>query len=295
MTVAILSYYGNTSVQVPRFVAELIPSNRKLVEFSMSRIPKDVGVEFAEGKRFVHFLVRLKNVPGVFEKAFSIPFGSGAKILSDFHTASYSSSEAVWSFFADYTEANGSPEETAGKLRSQPETIEVKYEVSKGGLLIDGFHFPLRYGNDFAVLIRSDTAKAALARMNEILGWPLAGIVLYDIGEAAGKRTYDAIVDIVGKEVVEKNLSYMLLLYGSLGWGVFQVQAFHPETKTATVRVFNNFECSFNKASIPTSNFIRGHLAGWLGQMFGTADQFIVETSCIAKGDKFCEFKVKPV
>lgn len=210
-------------------------------------------------------------------------------------SAPASSDESVWSFFAEFTEASVPPEEIATRLQSQPELIEVKYEVSKDGLLIDGFHFPLRYAHDSAIMMRSGTAAAALARINEILGYGhLASVILYEMGEAAGKRTYEAVVNIVGKEMLEQNLPYILQLYSAVGWGIFQFQAFHRETKTATIRVFNNFECgSHNKAPIATGNFIRGHLAGWLGQMFGNNVQ-VTETSCIAKGDKFCEFQVEP-
>ena len=65
------------------------------------------------------------------------------------------------------------------------------------------------------------------------------------------------------------------------------------------LRLYDNWECNTilkNKGiqKEPQSVFIRGMLEGFFKEVFDGIDFIAVETKCIASGDPYCEFVIKP-
>ncbi|MBI3860121.1 MAG: hypothetical protein HY296_07835 [Thaumarchaeota archaeon] len=61
------------------------------------------------------------------------------------------------------------------------------------------------------------------------------------------------------------------------------------EPLRATIRIHDNFECTYLRAVSPNSHYIRGHLVGLAKVIFGKRVE-IEETKCSAMGTSYCEF-----
>ena len=80
----------------------------------------------------------------------------------------------------------------------------------------------------------------------------------------------------------------------NMGWGVFKLQELNLKKETIKMRIYNNFECASGKgAGKPYSHFLRGLAAGLFLNFFKRAGT-VEEVKCIAQGDAFCEFLIRP-
>jgi len=260
-------------------------------------LPKEVlSIEFNPKKRLAHFMLELKNIPGALEKSSAIPTRHRVNILSGFHHAPSASRSAFWSFFADFTEADTDAPALAREFETLTSTISVRFQVPPNGLLVDSFHFPLSWGGHRAIMMRTESMTSIFARINGIFGdGPAAKVVMFEMGEAAGQAIYKDLAENIGDDTIRRELSNIIGLYSSCGWGIFELLHADLETKTVLLRVKHNFECDDyrGKSTIPRGNFVRGHLAGWFSQLFGARTE-VSETKCVAKGDLFCEFEIHP-
>lgn len=258
-------------------------------------LPKDVlAVEFNPSKRLAHFVIQLRNVPGALEHSAALATKHRVNILSGFHHAPSASEQAFWSFFADFTDATLGPSQLAQELEFLPSTVNVRYHVPPNGLLVDTFHFPVRWGGQRAIMMRTESIGSIFARVNGIFGdGPAARVVMYEMGEAAGSAIFKDLVSQLGPEIIKQELSNVIGLYTSNGWGVFELVDADFERKTAEIRAHENFECvHYRQSSAPRSNFVRGHIAGWFSELLGSRVE-VTEKHCVAKGDPFCYFTIE--
>jgi predicted hydrocarbon binding protein len=259
-------------------------------------LPKDVmTLEFNPTRKLAHFVIELTNIPGALEHSAALATRHKVNILSGFHHTSSASERGFWSFFADFTVATVDPEQLAEELKSLPFVLNVRFQVPLNGLLVDAFHFPLRWGGQRAIMLRTDSMGAILSRINGMFGdGPAAKVVLYEMGEAAGRAIYKDLAARIGKDMIRDELSQVLALYASSGWGLTELLHIDYNMRTALVRMRENFECVHyqGKSSMPRSSFVRGHLAGWFSELFRIRAE-VTENRCVAKGDEFCDFAVE--
>ncbi len=254
-------------------------------------------LEFNAGRRLVHFLVEVRNVPGALEKPTAILARNGVNILSGFHHAATESERGFWSFFADLTESKVEPVALAQELKSLPATLDVQFEVGHNGLLIDAFHFPVRWGGERAIMVRAKVMKSFIDRVNEMFrGGSTGAMILYEMGVVAGRGMFDALKTEIGLDVLKTEFQWVFSnLARAGGWGIFSISNLDYEKKTATIRVMDSFECtdSGERSSPPRSRFIRGNIAGWFSELFQRRVN-VIEQFCLGKGDPLCEFTIEP-
>ncbi len=259
-------------------------------------LPKDVlAIEFNPKRKLAHFLVELSNVPGALEYSAAVATKHRVNILSGFHHAPSASERAFWSFFADLTDTAVDAAGLARELKALPSILNVRYQVPPNGLLIDNFHFPVRWGGQRAIMIRTESIGSIFARVNGIFGdGPAARVVLHEMGEAAGRAIYKDLMAHIGPEIIKDELSNIIGLYTCNGWGIFELLNIDLDKKTAAVRVEENFECTHYKghSSTARSHFVRGHIAGVFSELLGSRVE-VTENYCVAKGDAFCEFTIE--
>jgi predicted hydrocarbon binding protein len=262
---------------------------------SVEHVPKDVlAFEFSPERRLAHFVVTMKNVPGALEFSAAIATKHKVNILSGFHHAPSASNNAFWSFFADFTNAAISPGDLAKEFEFLPSTVDVHFKVPKKGLLIDSYHFPLRWGGQRAIVMRTETLASIFSRIIGVFGdGAAARVVMYQMGEAAGREMMRDLLAQIG-DVVRDELRSIMGLYSSNGWGIFDLVSVDLSQRKAEIRVHDSFECvHYKKSALPRSNFIRGHIAGWFSELVGSRVE-VVEEYCEAKSDPFCYFVVEP-
>jgi len=199
----------------------------------------------------------------------------------------------------DLTEADISAEELADEVRRIKGVKDVKVISSQiEGFIADDFSCILRTGGDRCIILRKQGYKGLIANIRERFGTG-GEAFLYYIGFETGVE-YGKSHREMGLElgVVDPARIFRFIgtsLFNSVGFGraeVINVSANPPE---ATLRIYDSFECELGlETGKPCSQFIRGMLAGVLTALFNRKMK-AEETKCIAKGDPYCEFTIKPI
>lgn len=247
--------------------------------------------EIAPGRRLVELSVELANFPGALREASEVLSKHNVNILSGFHDASR------WSFFADLTESKAGPEQLSQELGQLKVVSGVRVQEGSMGVLVDALHYPFMWGKYRAIMVRADVMSALLGSIRSMFGedGAVGKVMLFAMGEAAGRTFFDIMVDQVGASTVKKELVNVMNLYSSFGWGIFRLIGVNFERGSSTIQAVDSFECVHvqGRKSRPYSHFMRGHIAGLCSGLFGRAVD-VVETHCIARGDPYCQFRVEP-
>ncbi len=179
--------------------------------------------------------------------------------------------------FLDLTESTASPSELTRELSRIPHVKRIE--------LID---IPLTQGEARLV-------SFTLAEMHHLLGMLRelgtgGEAIMYHMGFRAGAALADKLVSCY--ETGRQALEYLLLYYESLGRGRFKIREYEEGVK-CRVEARELIECVGVVSDKPTSHMFRGLLAGFLSKLWGR-DVKVVETTCIAMGDPYCEFLAQP-
>jgi len=258
------------------------------------KLPKDVlcGI-YSPGRRLVEFAVEKKNVVGALAKISGEIARLGVDVFSGFLTAYPGEERSLWSFVADLTGLDLTPEKVAEELRKLDVVLNVRYaEARLDGLIIDDLHFPLKASlGERNILIRVKSVADMFDRIFKDFGTGGVAIV-YKMGLEAGKRKAEATkahYRVDGREMLEIILAERI----AKGWGIPRLIEFNQEEAEATVEVQELFECTPYKGRLKEarSHLFRGYLSGVLTVLFGR-EVLVSEVECIAKGDPYCKFKV---
>ncbi|MEM1574733.1 MAG: V4R domain-containing protein [Nitrososphaerota archaeon] len=257
-------------------------------------IPKEIfSGAYSPNRKIVEFSFKLKNVPGVIEKISSEMAKHRINILSGFHVAYPDKEEAIWSFFADFTNADIETKDIIEKIRSMNTILDMNFNEGRiNGLLIDNFHFPLLVLNERSITLRVDSMASIIKRLYEVFGTGGATILYemgMELGENAVKKTKEK-YNIKGIEV----LKAILIERITKGWGIPELEEFNEEKSISRIRVYELFECMPFKGmkKEASSYFFKGYLTGILKNLFNKEIE-IIEEKCVAKGDPYCLFITK--
>lgn len=220
------------------------------------RRPKTTFVaEIALGRHLAEFSIGILNVPGMLAAASAILAKHHVNVLSGYHDA------ARWSFFVDLTESDATIEEVQRELASIPGVTEVAKTDSPNGIIVDSLHFPVMFADKRAVILRAETLSSILERIRKMFGedGPLAKVMLFTMGEAAGKAMFRTTAAQIGQKVQDE-LPRAMELYSATGIGICRSSDVDFDRGVATVVALDNFECAFHPRtrSTPFSQFVRG-------------------------------------
>jgi predicted hydrocarbon binding protein len=193
------------------------------------------------------------------------------------------------------TETERSLPGLAKEISALPSVSNVRYKEGASGFIADSFHFTPTWGGAAAVIMRRDALGYVFARVNEILGWgSAAGVMIYAMGEAAGRAGYQNFKATMGEALIEREYLQIVDVYRAVGWGIISFRGLLRDQKSIEAVIADNFECLHYKgqAASPRSQFVRGALAGWFSEMYHPRIN-CTENRCIAKGDQYCEFTIE--
>jgi len=255
------------------------------------RYPKQVPVwEFSPGRKLAQITVRLKNVKGALAQASRTVAEMEVNTLSGFTTAVSASAEGVWSFFADVTDPKADLNELKERLLALPVVAGVEMSSSKTGFIIDRQNFPVTFSNRRALVMRTDELTAMFSHIWDLFGSGAATII-DAMAESMGRNTAREIIEDVGREFALQSIEEILGTYSALGYADLTVR--RSDRGSMTIHAKELFECEANaKNNIRRKSlFLKGHLRGLLGTLFG-GDFEVAELQCVAEGDAECSFNV---
>ncbi len=243
---------------------------------------------FHPGKKVFLASVELKDVPGALASVATLLSKAGVNVLSGF-TAFRAKGPTLWGFFAE-----GAREDlSASRLKKVIEKSQsVRWsEVREGneGLVVDSIHFPLKLNTGERVIVgRIEVFVNMFKRLREMYG-SAGETILFEQGVASGESDGRALVETFGQELARESILELSMLYSSLGWGRPELLDFSANPFSASIRIYESFECGMQKSQRPVSQFLRGHLCGLASVLFEKRVK-CEEARCSAQGNGYCEF-----
>jgi predicted hydrocarbon binding protein len=259
------------------------------------RYPKDLAVwEYAPGRKLAQIVFSLKNVKGALAQVSTAVSESDINMLSGFESATSASKVGTWSFFADITDARDDVESLRKKLLAVPVVVGVEILLAEDGFMVDTQHFPVRFSNRRALILRTDALSEMVSHMWSVFGSGAATII-DQMAESMGRYTAQEMIEDFGKEFVVNALEEVLQTYSALGYADIGIVR-RESSESVSVHARELFECEANARNNlrRKSIFFRGHLRGFMSAIF-QADFEVTEVQCRAEGDDACTFLVARV
>lgn len=257
------------------------------------RLRKDIIVYLHDpSRRFFHIAVELKNIPGALHSVLGIFRDLNLNILGSFSSVDGSAKTGVWSAFVE--DSHHTASELNKKMSSSEYVLRSTVVESKDGFLIDGLHFPVSWNTgDRAFMGRARYFARMLHKIREEFGTGGEKIV-YDEGYVWGKETWTEMMSRIGTGFARSNLNDVLKFYQAQGWFKLDGVERNEDDGRIVIRTSESFECMGGGSRGPYSHFIRGHLSGALSAILDT-EMTCEETKCIAAGNQYCEFELRPM
>lgn len=259
------------------------------------RYPKDVEVwEHLPGRRLAEVVVKLKNEKGALAKCSQVINDCGVNILTGFFTAPGKAPAASLSFFADVTDA---PDGLVGLKKSLlgVDVVEsVEAMAAEDGFMVDRQHFPVRWAERKALVMRADALNEMLNRLWTVFGTGAATII-DQMAEAMGRHSAKEIVDDFGASFARGQLDELLGTYSALGFADVSIERSKSSDFPIVINAKELFECEANakRKLHRRSGFFRAHLRGFMAGTFDRAFD-VSEVQCLTDGDEVCSFRMAP-
>ena len=184
----------------------------------------------------------------------------------------------------------GSVDGIASRIGTVKGVEDVRVYKPSGRMLTAAPFDILEFSGQRAIVLVQSSFAAFIKSVRKNLG-PSGSAILYHMGALLGQEIFRGYMGLAGYER-STALSITRDLLKACGLGRVEFVSIDEDAKTATVRVWNNFECElFAGSGLPSSHFVRGVIAGWLSAYFGK-EVSVREIRCIAKRDACCEFEV---
>ncbi len=192
----------------------------------------------------------------------------------------------------DFSRSNAKPEETLKIINKELNARKAKLVKADEDLFIRNYFFPsiINYEKDYerAIVFSRGIYEALFKGMRRKFGSAGKAILYYE-GFQIGYETCENYVSI------EHLIKHLKFLHMKMGWAIIRDIKVDLKRKRARIRVSKNFECELGKGSNELySYFYRGILAGFFARIFRKEVQ-AEEVRCIARGDPYCEFKIKAI
>ncbi len=259
---------------------------RQLVQ----RAKETIGYHYNPKKKVFLLSIDIKNDPSALASIASILSDAGISVLGGFTSMNHETQTGIWGFFAE-TENDVRAARLKQLIDSSPYVIGCNVVEGTEGIVVDTIHFPVKLNSgETMILARKEVFSDMFNRLGEIFGTGGETIV-FEEGEATGESDARRLIEVFGRDLAQESIPELSNLYLTLGWGRPELVRFNAIPFSATIRLYDSFECSGQKSTKPHSNFIRGHMTGLINTLF-QKKVTCLETKCSALGDAFCEFSL---
>jgi len=121
--------------------------------------------------------------------------------------------------------------------------------------------------------------------------------MLYHLGLEAGRSRGRHAMEMarrVGIRSLDRALELVAKALKALGYGIIEILEFQEEPPIIRMRIYQSIECELGRGvGQPFSQYVRGIIAGMISEIL-QREMTAKEVKCIAKGDSYCEFELKP-
>jgi len=237
--------------------------------------------------------ITVENVPGALAEVSSKMAEHNVNLLTGLLMAEPEAPSGTIIVFLDLTKADVDLAGLISELKDLDVVLDVEETVKKiGDMAVDGTTNATTFLGERVVILDIEDIGA-------MLGWLIktfssgGNAILFDMGKKAGSsaaRKLRESYGLSGRELVETFLSLQV----AAGWFNYEV-SLDEEGTISSIRLYENFECLplSRRSKKPVSQLVRGALAGVLEEAYGRRFD-VVEVKCLAKGDEYCEFVVRP-
>ena len=200
-------------------------------------------------------------------------------------------------FLVDFTDSDAMPQSVAEELKALDFVEDVTIiEPVVDGFLIDDATFPIMLGRRRALILDDGMLRGIFISFRERLGSG-GEAMLYHLGLEAGRsrgRHAAMLAQKVGIKSLDRGLETVAKALKALGYGIIEFIELQENPPRARVRIYNSIECELGRgAGHPFSQYIRGLITGIASEFF-RREMTAREVKCIAMGDPYCEFELKP-
>lgn len=194
--------------------------------------------------------------------------------------------------FVDVTDSLIQPEELTKQFQQLGLEIKI-FSQNSFGFVWDNFFFPLKVGNERAIIFRKPLYEALFSGIRKEFG-SAGEAFLYYMGIQSGSKVFEDYSSAIGSIDPGILIDVVCAFSFNMGWGILKLRELDLKKKIIKIHFYDNFECAAGKGSgKPYSHFLRGVAAG-LYMHFFQIPGTIEETKCIAQGDAYCEFVATP-
>ncbi len=252
------------------------------------RAKEIIGYHYNPGKKVFLVSIDMKSDPSALASITKILSNADITVLGGFTSVNVDTSSGLWGFFAE-SEKDVRASQLKQLIDSSPFVTGSSIVEGNEGLVVDSIHFPLKLNSgEMMILARKEVFRDMFKRLGEIFGTGGETIV-FEEGEASGESDARRLLDVFGRDLAQQSVPELSFLYQTLGWGRPELVKFNAIPFSATIRLYDSFECAGQKSTKPNSYFIRGHMTGLINILF-KKKVTCVETKCSALGDDFCQF-----
>jgi len=266
--------------------------NRILTPFEIGRYI------ISPGRKLCGFLIEAKTGRGVFRRIMRLIEERKVDLkLVHYQSESPKGDKNIF-VLIDYTECEISPEELAEEIRRSRDVVTVELiEPRIKGLIADTVSNPLTIGGIRAIITFFPAYRGLIRDVRERFGSGGA-VFLYYAGFEIGKelarvaRNMGRRLEVTDPLRIVRDI--ICSLYDAAGWGLTELIEFKSEPFYMHIRIYNSFECELGLGTgEPYSHLVRGVIAGCITEIFNIKVA-VTEVKCLARGDPYCEFTVKP-
>jgi len=251
---------------------------------------------YRQGRRLYGIIVEAFSKPGVLALISSMLAERNLDIIYCTAIAAEDKRGGII-FLVDFTDSDAMPQSVAEELKSLEFIEDVTIiEPIVDGFLIDDATFPIMLGRRRALILDDGMLRGIFISFRERLGSG-GEAMLYHLGLEAGRsrgRHAAMLAQRVGIKSLDKGLETVAKALKALGYGIIEFIELQENPPRARVRIYNSIECELGRgAGHPFSQYIRGLITGIASEFF-KREMTAREVKCIAMGDPYCEFELKP-
>lgn len=260
------------------------------------RYVKELPVVYVmPGRKLAEVVVETREMVGVLASISSIMSENNINIIH--LLLSTDGLKARFLFFIDITDSRLSLSGLRDIIKSKPYTISVDFwKPPVDGLIYDALCFPTFVHGFKSFIIRYETFSSIIEEFRRRAGGE-AVILFYHLGYYSG-YTYGKYVKKLIEPLnlpLEEAIKIAFNLDKSFGDFNPEIVGLNIGRGEGIIRVHDSCEATpiRGKMDKPSCQFIRGEIAGTLSSLIGR-ELIAIEEKCIAKGDNYCEFHIKP-